>query len=219
MNKRVIGVLVLLVGLCVVSQIIRVVIAVLTVPKPAVVAPTPVAAAKRPAIGDPEPTCDDPAFKAEFAKQTAFKNFDDYCAGMIAGPRLVWRNKHLHEMSDETICSWKSPYHVALKCEGTLSEEDPFMIASTTISEVGAESISWVLEQWREPAQIPRDIEAFRKLGLEPYAAVLEKAKASLNDKSKVEALQTEWDELEKQRIFQDWFEKNCAALVKCSPH
>jgi hypothetical protein len=212
---RTLGVVIVGVVLFVVVQFARVGWAILHEPK----RPSPSASlAPTAAPADPEPSCDDSKLKAEYAASGSSMKYEDWCGATIAGARLMWRNKHLPTASAETICAWKSPYHVALKCEGTLPESDPFMIASTSISEVGAESISWVIEHWREESQIPRDINAFRSLGLEPYAVLLEKAKAARDDKKKLEAIGDEWDALERQHVFADWFEKNCATLVTCTP-
>ncbi len=171
-----------------------------------------------PELGDDQPGCDSAFSRSVFLGQRPSLSYKEWCAANAGALRLDWQNKHRLTSSDEAICSWNKPDQVAAKCEGKLSEDDPFMIAASTIGEIGGDNLAQVVQRARPGSLLARDIDAFRKLGLEAHAALLEKANAARNDRAKLDAIAGEWAALEEKGVFTAWFEKNCMTLVKCTP-
>lgn len=188
-----------------------------TVAPPAPVAP-PSPFANPPELGGDQPGCDSAFSRSVYVSQKPMLSYKEWCAANAEALRLDWQNKHRLSSSDEAICAWNKPDQVAAKCEGKLSEDDPFMIAASTIGEIGGDNLAQVVQRARPGTLLSRDIEAFRKLGLEAHAALLEKANVARNDRAKLDAIAEEWAALEEKGVFIDWFEKNCMTLVKCTP-
>jgi hypothetical protein len=169
---------------------------------------------------DPEPSCDSKAMRDEYAASRTSMAFEDWCPARLSHRLTTWRLKRLPTASAATLCGWNSPYFVAVKYETLLPESDAFLKTNRIIDEVGAESLSWVLNRWRngDAQAITAEAAAFRRLGLEPYAVLLEKAKGALKDEAQLGTLNAEWEALEKQRLYATWFERGCPQLATCAP-
>jgi hypothetical protein len=142
--------------------------------------------------------------------------FEDWCPATLSSRLTTRRLKRLPTASAATLCGWKSPYFVAAKCETVLPESDAFLKTSRVIDEVGAES----LNRWRngDAQAITAEAAAFRRLGLEPDAVLLEKAKGALKNEAQLGTLNAEWEAHEKQRLYATWFERECLQLATCAP-
>jgi hypothetical protein len=216
-NKWVFAVLVVLLALGVAFLVSRDTQSPVVSPSAPVVEPSPFA--NPPLLEGDQAGCDSAFSRSVYLSQKPLLSYQEWCTANAGALQLDWQNKHRLTSSDEAICSWNKPDQVAAKCEGKLSEDDPFMVASGTVNEVGGDNLAQVVQRARPGTQLARDIAAFRKLGLQEYATVLEKADAVKNERAKLDVVAAEWAALEEKGVFVDWFQKHCAELVKCSPH